>query len=140
MRSLLISIILTLSYRAATAQGALEITIKNIRKVTGTVMVGLFDSDKNFPKRAVLGKVITLSGDSVTVEFTDLEPGSYAISVIHDENNNSKLDNGIFGIPKEGFAFGNNAMGMFGPPSFKDASIVIMEGHPVKQVLLLKYF
>lgn len=139
MRTILFTILFTLTCMATIAQGALEITIKNIRKVTGSVMVGLFDNEKDFPKKAVAGKVIAVTGDSVTITFNDLNPASYAISVIHDENNNGKLDSSIFGIPKEGFAFGNNAMGRFGPPSFRNARIRIDES-PVKQVLMLKYF
>jgi uncharacterized protein (DUF2141 family) len=48
--------------------------------------------------------------------------------VIHDENDNGKLDSGTFGIPREGFGFGNDAMGTFGPPSFKKASITVEQG------------
>ena len=31
---------------------------------------------------------------------------------------------GFLGMPIEGFAFSKNAMGLFGPPSFKEASVV----------------
>lgn len=139
MRTILFAIILTLAYTSTVAQGELEITIRDIRKMTGSLMIGLFDSDRDFPKKAVVGKVITVTGNSLVVTFEDLKPAQYAISVIHDENNNGKLDTGIFGIPKEGFGFGNNAMGRLGPPSFKNASIRIGD-YPVKTVLELKYY
>jgi uncharacterized protein (DUF2141 family) len=44
------------------------------------------------------------------------------------------------GIPKEGFGFGNNAMGMFGPPSFDEAKVNIKDKSPAKQSVKLKYF
>lgn len=90
-------------------------------------------------KRPIYGKVASATADSVAVHFSDVPPGIYGISVIHDRNDNGELDTNIFGIPGEGFAFGNNAMGMFGPPSFEKASVKI--GHSqIIQVLQLKHF
>jgi uncharacterized protein (DUF2141 family) len=34
--------------------------------------------------------------------------GEYSVAVIHDENNNGKLDTNIFGIPTEAYGFSNN--------------------------------
>jgi uncharacterized protein (DUF2141 family) len=121
------------------SQTRLEISVEKIRNTTGTVRVGLFASDETFLKKAIDGKVIK-ADNVVTVIFEDLKPGDYAISVIHDENENSELDMNTFGIPKEGFAFGNNSMGLFGPPSFEKAKITIVSGKTVKQTLELKYF
>jgi uncharacterized protein (DUF2141 family) len=37
--------------------------------------------------------------------------------VLHDENENMKLDRNIFGFPKEGFGFANNPhVGLRAPP------------------------
>ena len=55
----------------------------------------------------------------------DLDFGTYAIAVIHDENSSKELETGIFGIPKEGVGFSNNPKIIFGPPSFKDASFAL---------------
>ena len=121
------------------AQGAsLEVTVKNIKQQKGTIRVGLFDNEKDFLKKAVLGKVVKASGTEVTVLFENLKPGGYGLSVIHDENENGELDSNFVGMPKEGFAFGNNAMGMFGPPDFEKA-LVQVNGEKVVQVISLKY-
>ena len=45
----------------------------------------------------------------------------------------------MVGIPKEGFAFGNNAMGTFGPPSF-DKAKVTLKSNTEKQLIEMKYF
>jgi uncharacterized protein (DUF2141 family) len=47
-------------------------------------------------------------------------PGTYAVSVFHDENSNGKLDRNILRMPKEGVGVSNNAAGHFGPPKFDD--------------------
>ena len=51
-------------------------------------------------------------------------PGDYALSVIHDENGNGRLDTRL-GIPREGFAFSNNPRIWFGPPSFTAARFTL---------------
>lgn len=121
------------------AQNKLEISVKNIKKLNGTIRVGLFDNEENFLKEAVQGKVVDVNAATMTVVFENLKPGDYALSVIHDENANGDLDTNAVGIPKEGFGFGNDAMGLFGPPSFKKAKITMSEG-VLKTVVTLKYF
>lgn len=117
---------------------SLEVNVNNIKSQKGSIRVGLFSNEKDFLKNPVEGKVVKISGSDLTVVFENLKPGDYAISVIHDENENGELDSNGLGIPKEGFAFGNNSMGTFGPPSFEKAKIELRD-QPVKQVIKLKY-
>lgn len=117
---------------------SLEVTVKNIKGTKGTIRIGLFDKEDEFLKNAIKGKVVNANGSEVKVIFDDLPSGDYAVSVIHDENGNEKLDSNGIGIPKEGFAFSNNAMGAFGPPSFEKAKVKIGD-RLVQQVITLKY-
>jgi uncharacterized protein (DUF2141 family) len=130
--------ILTIISCALFAQNKLEVTVRNIKKTKGTLRVGLFTSEKDFLKNAAEGKVVKANAKQITVVFENLKSGDYAVSVIHDENENGELDSNMMGIPKEGFAFGNNAMGAFGPPSFDKAKISLSKSE--KQVVELKYF
>jgi uncharacterized protein (DUF2141 family) len=120
------------------AQNKLEVTVRNIKEAKGTIRVGLFTSEKDFLKKAAEGKVVKANAKEITVVFENLKSGDYAVSVIHDENENGELDSNMVGIPKEGFAFGNNAMGAFGPPSFDKAKVSLTKNE--KQVVELKYF
>lgn len=103
------------------SQTKLQVTVTHIKGAKGNIIVGIFDSDENFLKKPVDGKMIKASGDSVTVVFENLKPGKYAISVLHDANKNEDLDKNKLGIPKEGFGFSNNVIGAMGPPSFERA-------------------
>jgi uncharacterized protein (DUF2141 family) len=47
-----------------------------------------------------------------------LPPGWYAVSVVHDQNNNAKLDKNFLGIPNEPYGFSNNPSSL-GKPSFE---------------------
>ena len=133
----IISVIMIMA-NTAFSQTRLEVTVKNIKAAKGNIRVGLFSNENDFLKKAVEGKIVKAAGNEVVVAFENIKPGDYAISVIHDENENGELDTNMVGMPKEGFAFGNNSMGMFGPPSFEKAKITLGK-QPVKQVIDLKY-
>lgn len=122
----------------AQAQANLEIIVKNIKEQKGSIRVGLFNKEDDFLKNAAYGKIVKANGTEVTIVFENLAPGEYGISVVHDENDNGDLDKNFVGIPKEGFAFGNNAMGSFGPPDFQKAKVK-MEDKPQQQVINLIY-
>ena len=134
-----IAIIALLVTSSAMAQIRLEVIVKNIKEEKGTIRVGLFTSEKDFLKAASEGKIVKAVGKEIIVVFEDLKPGDYAVSIIHDENENGELDSNIMGIPREGFAFGNNAMGTFGPPAFDKAKITLSNGSH-KQIIDLRYY
>lgn len=125
MKKILLAILLQSPCLLLLAQTNLEIKIDKIKNDNGNIMAGIHTKDNHFPKNASDGKIVKASKDGVIVVFENIKPGSYAISVIHDENENKDLDQNKIGIPKEGFGFSNNAMGKMGPPSFKEASFEI---------------
>ena len=116
------TLIVLLSAKAF-SQSAVEVTITNIKEVKGAIRVALSTEAENFPdNKPIKGQVVKTTGNTMKVIFENVAAGTYAVSVIHDENENEKLDTGFMGIPKEGFGFSNDAMGAFGPPKFKEAS------------------
>lgn len=119
--------------------GKLSVVITGINEARGNIRVGLFDNEGNFLKKTVKGKTVKAGVDKVTVAFEDVTPGEYAVSVIHDANENGELDSNFMGIPQEGFGFGNNAMGTFGPPSFEKAK-VRWAGKDMNVEIKLKYY
>ena len=122
----------------AWSQGSIEVKVTEIRDEKGDIRVGLFKNEDTFLKKAIEGKVVKASKDGVTVVFENVPEGDYAVSVLHDENGNGEMDSNVVGMPKEGFAFGNNAMGAFGPPSFEKAKVSVKNGR-VRQELKMKY-
>lgn len=131
--------LVVLGYGRTFGQSSLEIHVTNIKSKKGSIRFGLFSTEADYLKNPVDKKVVKSTGKDVTVVFENLQPGEYALSVIHDENENGELDSNALGIPKEGFAFGNNALGSFGPPAFEKAKIIIADQN-VKQEIKLKYY
>jgi len=131
---------MVLGSRFALAQGSnLEVVVKKIKNAEGDIRVAVFNTEGSYLNTPTDGKIVAASEGTVTVVFTNLLPGDYAISVVHDANRNGKLDYNALGIPKEGVGFGNNATGSFGPPSF-DKAKVNLNGKDLSCTVELKYY
>jgi uncharacterized protein (DUF2141 family) len=103
---------------------ALTVRVHGLSSDRGRVAVALFASAEAFPdqKRALAGQLARIEKGRATVRFAGVRPGIYAVAVLHDENENAKMDFNFLGMPLEGYGFSNDASAPFGPPSFKAAS------------------
>jgi uncharacterized protein (DUF2141 family) len=57
--------------------------------------------------------------------FGKLPPGEYAVVVVHDENDNGKLDTGFLGFGGESYAYSNDAKPLFGRPGFDEVKFAV---------------
>ena len=117
----------------------MHIHVKGEKKITGTVWFSLCVNEREF-KADRGGKVMSMEfKDGVGATYLDgLEPGTYAIKLFVDMNQNYYLDQGILGIPMEPWGFSNNATGFFGLPSFEQASFTISPQQPKTVLVNLK--
>lgn len=115
----------TLTGVTSYAQNRIEVIVLEVKDTTGLIRVGLFSDAESFLKKPFLGQVVKAAAGKVVVVFENVPHGNYALSTIHDENRNGKLDSNLFGMPKEGFGFSHDAMGSFGPPSFDKAKFTV---------------
>ena len=88
----------------------LTVNLHGIRAQTGLLKVALVDSQDAWDGKAapVQGDGAPPKGEDASFAFKDLEPGSYAVMITHDENGNGKLDTNVMGMPLEGYGFSNN--------------------------------
>lgn len=103
----------------------ITVKVNNIKNTTGQIVVGLYNTPDSFLGTPYLGEISKIEGKTITVEFKGVKKGTYAISLFHDENSNTKLDTNFMGIPKERFACSNNASGFMGPPKWDDAKFEV---------------
>lgn len=123
-----------------TARAVLDVQTSALRSHKGIVRFCLTRDRQYFPncaKDPAARHLNIAASEAGDVRFGDLPYGRYALSVIHDENNNAKLDTRL-GIPREGFGFSNNPAILFGPPSFRAASFLIDSATP-HQAINIKY-
>ena len=103
----------------------IHVEIERLRNDRGQVVCALYSSSDGFPKRneKALAHVNSAILDTHALcEFSGIAPGTYAVSVFHDENSNGKLDTNLLGIPREGVGASNDAKGHLGPPKFDAAA------------------
>ncbi len=123
---------------AAPAPAVLYVDVSNVRGHTGTVHVDICTQAqflKDCPRSADAPAVIGVT----RVTLNGVPPGRYAAQVFYDENGNHKVDRALFGIPKEGVGFSNDAKIRFSPPKWEEAMFDYDGGsHVIK--LRLRYF
>lgn len=117
----------TLAACAAANVHAADLTVhvKGVRAPQGLALVALYSSADTFlkPGRHLVAQRVPVDGGSATVVFRDLPVGRYALTAIHDENGNGRLDINLLGSNVEPVGFSNDAFGNAAPPSFDKAAL-----------------
>ena len=123
-RKLLALLFSIISFFAYSQSSEIVVNISGLRSDKGKCLLYLYNNKKGFPNDA--GKAIktamgSISNGKSTIVLKDILNGEYAIGIIHDENDNGKMDTNFLGMPKEGVGVSNNAKGHFGSPSYDDS-------------------
>jgi uncharacterized protein (DUF2141 family) len=109
--------------------GAADLTVQvtGLRNTAGYMRLSLYDRAETFlnPDGRIARMKVSIESTPVRVNFAGLRPGTYAVTVHHDENGNGQLDRNIVGLPREGYGFSNDARGTLGPPSFASAAVTL---------------
>jgi uncharacterized protein (DUF2141 family) len=121
---------------------SLTINLSGMQNTNGKVNVALYNSSASFndPNQALRELFLPCTGSNMTITMDSLIPGEYAFAIFHDENDNQQLDQNWLNIPTEGFAFSNNAMGSFGPPSWTQSKFSIPNSSTVNQNITLNFY
>ena len=120
-------------------RNVIHIAIDGLHSDNGQVICSLYSSSDGFPKqseKAIAHAKAAITNRHAECSFGDTQPGTYAVSVFHDENSNGRLDSNFLGIPREGVGASNNAKGHFGPPSFRDASFAYSGSHMDLKIMI----
>lgn len=109
---------------------SLTVEVKDLRNSKGTVLFALYNRRDAFPDehykkyfKKLTGKIV--NGTS-SVKFENLPAGTYAVNVLHDENNDGKIKKGLI-MPIEGIGFSNyDSIGLSNRPLFEKASFNVL--------------
>ena len=117
------------------------VKVSGANSTQGQVRCALFEKGAAFSMDTTGTKQVWLAADSgaLVCKFSDVAPGTYAVSVGHDINGNKKVDTNFLGIPKEGWAVSNNVVRKLIAPRFDEAQFVVKEGSNVELELKLVY-
>jgi uncharacterized protein (DUF2141 family) len=133
MKTILLTVTFILTTFLLTAQSKTEIATEGtsitvtvpIKSTTGKVIFGLHN-ESTFMKEALVGLSSDIKDGLAKVTFTNVTPGTYGIVVLHDKNDNKRMDFEPSGMPKEAFGVSNNVMVM-GPPQWNDAKFEVAD-------------
>lgn len=129
----------TLSSGPVTAQGdkgpvTLSVNIKGLKGTEGQAIVTLHKREASWMKVPKAEQVVKkkISGKALKVDFRGLEPGVYAVLVIHDTDKNNELTMRWlpFPKPKEGVAASNDPK-FKRAPEWKDAKIEVTQDQTI---------
>ncbi|MBW8243948.1 DUF2141 domain-containing protein [Muricauda oceani] len=104
----------------------ITVTIDNITNDEGKVLAGLHTEETFMKGPGVQNLQSAIADGKVTLTFTNVAPGTYAIMAMHDANENNRMDYESNGMPKEGYGMSGNDMTM-GPPTFNSAKFTVGE-------------
>jgi uncharacterized protein (DUF2141 family) len=109
----------------ARATGEIRVLVRGFRNGEGRVGCSLFNQADGFPRER--GKEYRemwtpISNGSAVCVFDGIPIGTYAVSVLHDENSDGQMDFNWIGMPTKGYGFSNGAKATLLPPSFYAAS------------------
>ena len=121
----------------------IEVTVTGIRSEKGQIAIGVIADDESFRKdKAVLEIQFPkkdLNNGSMTVSFS-LEPGTWGLALLDDEDNNRLMEYNFLGIPKEGFGFSGYYHTGLSRPKIDDFRITVVQGEKMKITVRMKYF
>ena len=122
--------------------GTVVVKIEGLKGTEGVALVALYDSAESWLKVPKAAQVVRakITGSALTVELKGVKPGSYGVSVIHDENKNNELDMRWlpYPKPKEGSGASRDPDTKVGPPKWDGAKFdVAAEGTTVQ--VTIKY-
>ena len=140
MKSLLLALLVLFPFLAVTQN--IEVEITNVRSNRGTLRLGVFTSNENFKADKAFKKFAYTKEDlkncSLTVHF-DLEPGTYGLSILDDENDNRTLDFNFLHVPSEGFGFSNYYHTGMILPNLEKFKITVTEDEAQQVIIKMRY-
>lgn len=119
--------------------GSIRVKLTGIKSSKGQVGILVFTKKDGFPsdwEKAYMQILIPANGGEMEHTFTGLPFGNYAVSVMHDENQNNKLDTNMLGMPKEGYGVSNNVVGNLSAPKYEDAAFTLQQEQYLTEIKL----
>ena len=82
---------------------------------------------------------VPIAGPNTSCTFSNVEPGTYAVAVVHDENSDGKLDKNFVGVPSEGYGVSNNKTYALSAPKWDESVFTIVPSESKMLQVKLRY-
>jgi uncharacterized protein (DUF2141 family) len=121
--------------------GEVVVQFQGLRSTKGMIRACLTRSPRFFPhcdKDPASYKGSVAAANGAQLRFENVEPGKYALTVLHDENQNFRADM-MLGIPREGVGFSRNPRLIMSAPKFSAVEFPVANT-TVAEMVRLQYF
>jgi uncharacterized protein (DUF2141 family) len=120
----------------------LTVRVTGARNTKGKIWVTVFQDAQGFPddpSKAVRHQSVDIDPNTLSaqVTFKDVPQGTFAVSVLHDENGNGKMDKNFVGVPKEGYGASNNPKKKKRAPTFDEAKFSLNSSGQTIEITLI---
>ena len=115
----------------------LNVQVGGFTDVAGAAGIAVWNAALGFPEEiehAVATTYATIQGGVAIARFDQLEPGTYAITVYHDRNDNRRFDKNWLGIPREPWGVSNSVRPWLRAPRFDEAMLDLGAGEKVVEI------
>lgn len=125
MRHTLLLAATALALATSALAGEVTVTLDGVEPRGGTLYVALQNSDQ-FMRDAGLSRVIKAPDTSgpIVITFPNVPAGDYALSALHDADNNKRMSMGADSMPVEGWAM-SGAQALRARPTFADVKVTV---------------
>lgn len=104
----------------------------------GHVLVSLQTESQFLKAGGVAGQKVTARQGEMTFVFHNVAPGSYAFTVLHDQDDDGQMKMGADGMPAEGWAMHNGTL-LLAAPTFEAVEFDVGD-QPVALMEPMTYF
>ncbi len=115
----------------------LNVQVDGFENADGAAGVAVWNAARGFPEEiehALASTYATIQDGVAVAGFGQLEPGNYAITVYHDENDNRRFDKNWLGLPKEAWGVSNNVRPRLRAPRFAEAMLDLKLGEQLVEI------
>lgn len=121
----------------------LSIKIENIRNNNGQIQIAVFENEEQFKSESPVSKQYfkkRVNRDGSQVIEIDLDPGTYGITVLDDEDMSTEMTFKLGIYPKEGVGFSDYYLQGMTKPKFDQFSFDVKDNSANSVNVKIKYF
>ncbi|KTT52301.1 hypothetical protein SB11R_02405 [Pseudomonas oryzihabitans] len=104
----------------------LQVRVETVDGTGGQLLLAVFSSEEAWKAHKTPLAQAHIAAQPGAQEYRfELPPGRYAVSVIHDSNDNQKLDTNFIGMPTEQYGYSNNPPLRMRMATFEECAFVL---------------
>jgi uncharacterized protein (DUF2141 family) len=139
MKRHLVAAAIALSFAAPAFAEDVTVKLLGVEARGGRLMAALYTKEdyQKKPAFTAMAQAPDKKGD-VVITFKNVIPGTYSMSVMHDEDSDGKMKARADGMPIEGWAVVNGDF-LRAAPTFEDTKFEVVAGKPASITEMMHY-